>query len=147
MKKLFLFFALAGFLGLSAQTTIQPQEKPYIEVTGTAEIRMLVSFGKTKIAGCMVTSGKLMRGMKVRVLRKDEVVYTGALATLRRAKDDVKEVANGYECGMTFEGFTQFHEGDIVEGYVLKEVKRTIDDLKALGQKQKAAEKAAAPEA
>ena len=61
------------------------------------------------------------------------VIHTGDLGTLRRAKDDAKEVAAGFECGMTFTNYTDFKEQDVVEAFTFKEVKRTIDDLKAAG--------------
>jgi translation initiation factor IF-2 len=63
-------------------------------------------------------------------VRDGQIVYTGELSTLKRAKDDVKEVASGFECGMTFSNFTDFKEKDIIEAFALREVKRTIDDLK-----------------
>ncbi|MCA3244403.1 MAG: translation initiation factor IF-2 [Alphaproteobacteria bacterium] len=113
----------AAMSGLLAPNVIE-------EVTGQAEIRALFTYEKLRIAGCMVTSGKIGRGSKVRLLRDGQVVHTGELATLKRGKDDAKDVASGFECGMTFLNFTDFKEKDVVEAFVLKEVKRTIDDLK-----------------
>jgi translation initiation factor IF-2 len=113
----------AAMSGLLAPNVVE-------EITGTAEIRAMFSFDKLRIAGCMVTSGKIGRGSKVRLLRDGQIVYTGELSTLKRAKDDVKEVASGFECGMTFSNFTDFKEKDIIEAFALREVKRTIDDLK-----------------
>lgn len=113
----------AAMSGLLAPNVVE-------EITGQAEIRAMFSFDKLRIAGCMVTSGKIGRGSKVRLLRDGQIVYTGELSTLKRAKDDAKEVASGFECGMTFTNFTDFKEKDIIEAFVMKEVKRTIDDLK-----------------
>ena len=84
----------------------------------------------------MVTEGKLTRGTKMRILRDGKVIHSGELASIRRGKDDVKEVAGGFECGMTFANFTDFKEADVVEGYHVKEVKRTIDDLKQLAARE-----------
>jgi translation initiation factor IF-2 len=83
----------------------------------------------------MVTSGKIGRGSKIRLIRDGQVVHTGELGTLKRGKDDAKDVASGFECGMTFANFTDFKEKDVVEAFVLKEVKRTIDDLKQAAAK------------
>lgn len=113
----------AAMSGLLAPNVVE-------EITGQAEIRALFSYEKLRIAGCMVTSGKIGRGSKVRILRDGQVVYTGELSTLKRGKDDAKDVASGFECGMTFTNFTDFKEKDVVEAFVMKEVKRTIDDLK-----------------
>jgi translation initiation factor IF-2 len=118
----------AAMSGLLAPTQVE-------DITGQAEIRAIFTFERTKIAGCMVTEGKLTRGTKMRILREGKVIHTGELASIRRGKDDVKEVAGGFECGMTFANFTDFKEGDIVEGFHLKEVKRTIDDLKQVAAK------------
>lgn len=119
----------AAMSGLLAPSVVE-------EVTGQAEIRAIFTFEKTKIAGCMVTSGKIARGSKMRLIRDGAVVHTGELATLRRAKDDAKEVASGFECGMTFVNYTDFREKDIVEAFTMKEVKRTLDDLKQAAAKQ-----------
>ena len=119
----------AAMSGLLAPSQVE-------EITGQAEIRQIFTFERTKIAGCMVQEGKLTRGTKMRILRDGKVIHSGELASIRRGKDDVKEVAGGFECGMTFANFTDFKEGDIVEGYHVKEVKRTIDDLKQVAARQ-----------
>ncbi|MBI1308382.1 MAG: translation initiation factor IF-2 [Proteobacteria bacterium] len=105
------------------------------EVTGQAEIRAIFTYEKLKIAGCMVTSGKITRGSKVRIIRDGAVIHTGELGTLRRGKDDAKDVASGFECGMTFANYTDFKERDVVEAFTMKEIKRTIDDLKQVAAK------------
>lgn len=119
----------AAMSGLLAPSKVE-------EVTGQAEIRAIFTFERTKIAGCMVTEGKLSRGSKIRILRDGKVIHTGELASIRRGKDDVKDVNSGFECGMTFVSYTDFKEGDVVEGYTIKEIKRTIDDLKQAAAKQ-----------
>jgi translation initiation factor IF-2 len=93
---------------------------------GTAEVRQIFKVGKTGvIAGCMVTSGKVLRNAKVVVLRNGKQVFTGTLDNLKRFKDDVKEVASGYECGISFDRYNDLQEGDIIEVYTVKSLERT----------------------
>jgi translation initiation factor IF-2 len=93
---------------------------------GTAEIRQIFKVGKTSvIAGCMVTSGKLIRNAKAVVLRGGKEIFSGQLGNLKRFKDDVKEVASGYECGISFDRFHDLQEGDTVEVYTIKALERT----------------------
>ena len=80
-----------------------------------------------KVAGCRVTNGLVRRGSKARLLRDDVVIHDGALKTLRRFKDDVREVKEGYECGMSFENHSDLREGDVIELYEIEEVARTLD--------------------
>ncbi|HSQ87904.1 translation initiation factor IF-2 [Romboutsia sp.] len=97
------------------------------EDTGKAEVRELFKLsGVGTIAGCYVTTGKIFRGSKVRIVRDGIIIHEGQLAALRRFKDDVKEVNTGYECGMTFVNYNDLKEGDIVEGYITKEVERKL---------------------
>ncbi len=85
---------------------------------GYAEIRKVFDITKVgKVAGCMVTDGLVKRGAGVRLLREGVVIHTGELTQLKRFKDDVKEVARGYECGLSFANFNDLHEGDVVECY------------------------------
>ncbi|MBQ2840697.1 MAG: translation initiation factor IF-2 [Oscillospiraceae bacterium] len=94
------------------------------EVLGHAEIRQTFKVSKIgTIAGCHVTDGKLTRNAKVRVVRDGIVVYDGELASLKRFKDDAKEVSSGYECGLSIENFNDIKEGDVVEAYEMVEVK------------------------
>jgi translation initiation factor IF-2 len=80
--------------------------------------------GKTTvIAGCRVTDGKITRSSQARILRKNVKVYEGKIASLRRGKDDVREVATGYECGIVLEDFTDFEIGDIIEVFSQERVK------------------------
>jgi translation initiation factor IF-2 len=89
----------------------------YVEVVdGRAEVRAVFAHGrKGKVAGVYVTEGKVTRGVAVRVLRGGEVLYESKVGSLRRFKDDVKEVATGYECGVSVDGFNNFEEGDVLE--------------------------------
>jgi len=104
-------------------------EPEYQEVYhGRAEIRQIFNIPKVGVvAGCMVIDGKVTRNSKVRVLRDNVVVYEGELASLKRFKDDVREVQAGYECGMRIENFNDIKEGDIIEAYSIEEVKRKIE--------------------
>lgn len=97
------------------------------QVVGRAEIRQIFTASRTgTIGGCMVQSGTIARNNQVRIMREGESVFTGELASLRRFKDDVREVAEGFECGMGFEGFNDLQEGDIVEALVFVETARTL---------------------
>lgn len=94
-------------------------------VTGSAEVRNLFKLSKVgTIAGCYVTDGVINRDSLVRIIREGVVVYEGKMASLRRFKDDVKEVKEGYECGITIENFNDIKEGDIFEASIMKEIKR-----------------------
>ena len=98
------------------------------EVKGAAEIRETFKISKIgTIAGCMVTEGLIERNHDVRVIRDGVVVYTGKLGSLKRFKDDAKEVRQGFECGLNIENFNDIKVGDIVEAYEMVEVKRTLD--------------------
>ena len=78
------------------------------------------------VAGCYVTEGKITRHAKIRVLRDSVVIHDGELASLKRFKDDVKEVATGYECGLGIAGFNDLKEGDVLEAYTFEEIKRKL---------------------
>ena len=94
-------------------------------VTGQAEVRKTYKVSKVgTIAGCMVTEGKIVRNSKVRLIRNGIVIYTGVLGSLKRFENDAKEVVQGYECGMTIDGYNDIKEQDIIEGYVDQEVKQ-----------------------
>ncbi|WBL22028.1 translation initiation factor IF-2 [Zunongwangia sp. HRR-M8] len=97
------------------------------EITGTAEIRETFKISKIgTIAGCMVTSGKIYRSAGIRLIRDGVVIYTGELASLKRFKDDVKEVAKGYDCGMQVKNYNDIREGDVIEAFREVEVKKTL---------------------
>ena len=94
-------------------------------VTGQAEIRQVIKASKIgNIAGCYVTDGSIKRNSGIRLIRDGIVVYEGKLASLRRFKDDVKEVNSGFECGLNIENYNDIKEGDIIEGYVMEEVEK-----------------------
>ncbi len=95
---------------------------------GNAQILQIFDIGKIgKVAGCRVTDGLVRRGAKVRLLRDDIVIHDGSLKTLRSFKDDVREVKEGFECGMAFDNYHDMREGDIIEFYEIEEVARALD--------------------
>lgn len=97
------------------------------EVTGTAEIRETYKISKVgTIAGCMVTSGKIYRNCGIRIIREGIVVYTGALSSLKRFKDDVKEVAKGYDCGLQIKNYNDIKIEDVIEFFQEVAVKKTL---------------------
>ena len=90
---------------------------------GRAEVRNVFRItGVGMVAGCYVLDGKMQRGAQMRLLRDNIVIYDGAIASLQRFKDSVKEVASGYECGITFEKFQDIKEGDIIEAYIMEQI-------------------------
>lgn len=97
------------------------------EITGTSEIRETFKISKVgTIAGCMVTSGKIYRNSNIRLIRDGIVVYTGTLATLKRFKDDVREVAKGYDCGMQIKNYNDIRINDIIEAFQEVEIKKKL---------------------
>src|SRR5580692_3547422 len=100
---------------------IAPKERE--KFLGYAEVRKVFNITKTgKVAGCMITEGLVKRGAGVRVLRDNVVIHTGELSQLKRFKDDVREVARGYECGLSFAHFENLQEGDIIECFEVEMV-------------------------
>ncbi|MDD4085915.1 MAG: translation initiation factor IF-2 [Bacteroidales bacterium] len=111
------------------KAAIEGMLSPEIEEVITCNIEIREVFKITKvgtIAGCMVLDGKITRNTKIRIIRDGIVIYTGMLGSLKRFKDDVKEVSAGYECGLNVENFNDIKVGDIIEGYQEKEVSRKI---------------------
>jgi translation initiation factor IF-2 len=97
------------------------------EILGNAEIRQVLRVSKVgAIAGCMVTGGLVKRTAKLRLLRNNVVIFTGELDSLKRFKDDAKEVKEGFECGLTIKGYNDIVEGDILEFFEIKEIARTL---------------------
>jgi len=97
------------------------------EITGSAEVRATFKISKIgTIAGCMVLDGKIFRSGSVRLIRDSVVIYTGELIALKRFKDDVKEVAKGYECGAQIKNYNDLYEGDIIESFREVEVKKKL---------------------
>ena len=104
---------------------LEPEKKE--EVTATAEVKQTFKISKVgTIAGCQVKEGKLTAKAQVRLIRDGIVVYTGALASLQRGKDDAKEVATGFECGCALERFNDIHIGDVIEAFTVVEIKRSL---------------------
>jgi translation initiation factor IF-2 len=103
-------------------------EPDYVEeVMGRAVVRATFRVPNVGVvAGCYVTDGKVARNAELRLLRNNVVIHEGKISSLRRFKDDVREVSQGYECGIGIERFNDVKEGDEIEVFVLKEVKRTL---------------------
>ncbi|RLB67036.1 MAG: translation initiation factor IF-2, partial [Deltaproteobacteria bacterium] len=97
------------------------------EELGRAEVREAFNVSKVgTIAGCYVSTGKILRNANARLLRDDIVIWTGKLTSLRRFKDDVKEVSNNYECGIGLENYNDVKPGDIIEAYTIKKTKTAL---------------------
>ncbi len=111
------------------KSAIEGMLAPEIEevVTCNIEIREVFNISKVgRIAGCMVLDGKVNRQTKIRIIRDGIVVHTGSLGSLKRYKDDVKEVSAGFECGLNIDGYNDIKVGDIIEGYTIKEISRKL---------------------
>lgn len=104
-------------------------------VQGRVEIRQVLRFAKQVIAGSYVLEGKITNNSKVRLIRDNIVIYDGEVDSLRRFKDDVKEVASGYECGLTVKDFRDYREGDVLEIYAMEEIATDINDLNQSDEK------------
>lgn len=102
---------------------LAPKYKEVIQ--GKAEIRQVMSFSKALVAGSYILEGKVTNSSSIRIIRDGVVVYEGIIESLRRFKDDVKEVASGYECGITIDKFRDIKEGDIIEAYTMEQIKPT----------------------
>ena len=97
------------------------------EITGTAEIRETFKISKIgTIAGCMVTNGKIFRNSGIRLIREGVVIFTGELASLKRFKDDAKEVSKGYDCGMQVKNYNDIKEGDVIEAFQEVAIKKKL---------------------
>lgn len=109
--------ALSGMLA--------PEKKE--QILGTVEIRQVITVSKVgNIAGCMVTDGMIKRSASIRLIRNHVVIHTGELESLKRFKDDVKEVKQGYECGLMLKNFNDIQEGDQLEAFEIVEVARSL---------------------
>jgi translation initiation factor IF-2 len=112
-------------LKLAMSGMLTPDKKE--EVIGTAEIRQVLKVSKIgSIAGCMVTAGLVRRTARLRLLRDNMVIYTGELDSLKRFKDDAKEVRENFECGLTIKNYNEIQEGDVLEFFEIREVARTL---------------------
>jgi translation initiation factor IF-2 len=97
------------------------------EITGNVEIREIFKISKIgTIAGCMVVSGKILRSSKIRIIRDGVVIHSGELSSLKRFKDDAKEVSKGYDCGLQIKNFNDIEVGDLIEAYHEIEVKKKL---------------------
>ena len=97
------------------------------EISGNAEIRETFKISKVgTIAGCMVTSGKIFRNSSIRIIREGVVVSSGVLSSLKRFKDDAKEVAKGYDCGLQVKNYNDIRIGDVIEAYSQVEIKKKL---------------------
>ena len=112
------------------------------EVQGHVEIRQIIRISKSVIAGCYVLDGKIFNNSKIRIIRDNIEIFDGEIDSLRRFKDEVKEVAAGYECGLSIVDFRDFREGDIIEPYTMKEIEVSIQDAnrEAAKRREEAAE-------
>ncbi|EDP72466.1 translation initiation factor IF-2 [Flavobacteriales bacterium ALC-1] len=120
-----IIYAAINDLKDAMEGMLSPEVKE--EVTGTAEIREIFKVSKIgNIAGCMVMNGKIFRKSGIRIIRDGVVVHTGELEALKRFKDDVKEVAKGYDCGMQIKGFNDIIIGDVIEAFEEVEVKKKL---------------------
>ena len=118
-----IIYEIIDNLALAIQGLLQPI-KEEVQI-GVAEVRQVFKFGKNQlIAGCMVTTGKILRSALARITRGGTQIYEGRIDTLKRFKDDVKEVAQGFECGVCCEKFNDVQEGDLINAYVITERKR-----------------------
>jgi translation initiation factor IF-2 len=110
---------------LALEGLLRPEEREII--VGSAEVRETFKVPKAgTVAGCYVVSGTIQRNLPVRLLREYVQIYEGTVGSLRRFKDDVREVRDGYECGIAIEGFNDIKVGDVIECYRVEEVARTL---------------------
>ena len=125
IKKFDIIYQILEDLEKTMLSLLQPEIK---EVSlGKAEVRQVFTVGKTsKIAGCYVTEGKILRGKTAVVVRDGQEIFKGTIDQLKRFKDDVKEVATGFECGISFAKFNDIQEGDIIEVSTTEEVERQV---------------------
>ena len=106
-------------------------------VQGRVEIRQVMKFSKVLVAGSYVLEGKITNNSKIRIIRDNIEIFDGAIDSLRRFKDDVKEVAAGYECGISIVDFRDFREGDIIEAYTMEEVETSITEANQEADKRR----------
>lgn len=123
IKKFDIIYQILEDLEKTMLNLLQPEIQQV--ALGKAEVRQIFTVGKTgKIAGCYVLEGKILRNKTAKLVRNGEIIFTGLIDQLKRFKDDVKEVATGFECGISFAKFNDLQEGDIIEVSTTKEVER-----------------------
>ena len=115
-----IIYQLAEDVEKAVQGLLTPEDREVID--GHVEVRAVFSVGRRdKIAGCQVLDGRVARNSQVRITRGKELIYTGGVSSLKRFKDDAREVTAGFECGLTVEGFTDFEEGDVLETFHIEQ--------------------------
>ena len=120
-----IIYELIDEIKLAMSGLLTPDKKE--QFIGYAQIKQVFSMSKIgKVAGCIVTEGIIKRGCKVRLLRENVVIHEGSLKTLKRFKDEVKDVREGNECGMAFDNYSDIHENDIIECFEVIEISRSI---------------------
>ena len=125
---------------------LKPKYKEVVQ--GRVEIRQVMKFSKALVAGSYVLEGKICNNSKIRIIRDNIEIFDGEIDSLRRFKDEVKEVNAGYECGISIVDFRDFKEGDIIEAYTMEEIATTIADAnKAAAKKREEQAKAAVAKA
>jgi len=127
IKNYSIIYQLIDDITLALEGMLTPEyEEKYI---GRAEVRDTFNIPKIGvIAGSAVIDGKIEKGCKIRLLRNGKIVHDGSLSSLKRFKDDVKEVKNGYECGISLENFDDIKVQDIFEAYIMEEKKRKLEN-------------------
>src|ERR1700704_1715851 len=117
-----IIYQLLDEISQALKGLLAPEEQEF--VLGAAQVRATFRIPRAVVAGCYVTEGKIVRGSRARLLRDGTVVYTGRIDTLKRFKDDAREVAAGFECGMTLDDFNDIKEGDVIEAFEVRELPR-----------------------
>ncbi len=126
IKVYHIIYRLIEDMKAALEGMLPPEEKEVIQ--GQLEIRQVFRASRFgNIAGCYVTDGVVTRTSRVRLIRDSVVIYDGTIASLRRVKDDAREVKSGYECGLKIAGYDDIKEGDIIEAYTIEEIARTLD--------------------
>jgi translation initiation factor IF-2 len=120
---------------------LKPKYKEVVQ--GRVEIRQVMKFSKALVAGSYVLEGKIFNNSKIRIIRDNIEVFDGEIDSLRRFKDEVKEVAAGYECGISIIDYRDFKEGDIIEAYTMEEIATDINEANKEAAKKRQAEAAA----
>lgn len=131
IKNYSIIYELINDVKLALEGLLDPESVE--EFIGRAEVREVFNIPKAgTIAGSYVIDGKIAQGCGIRLLRNGKIMHDGKLSSLKRFKDDVKEVKNGYECGISLEGYSDIRQGDIFEAYLMVQKKRTLDDAQGM---------------
>ncbi|MBT3236135.1 MAG: translation initiation factor IF-2 [Bdellovibrionales bacterium] len=145
IKNYSVIYELINDIKLAMEGLLEPDTVE--KFIGRAEVRETFVVPKVgTIAGCAVTDNKILRGCNIRLLRNGKILFDGKLASLKRFKDDVKEVQSGYECGMSLENYNDVKVDDIFEAYILEETKRTLEQVEKEEREQASAAQAATEE-